>query len=213
MHQTSSLIKASHLGATGRLARTDTDIVLVERTLDTAVLAEAEHRCRRGPVFRYVQEVPIGKGHDVFEGFPAGVLRDQLRRDVPRLVAAWASLTGRMQARVGLALVDSDECRKLHRDYIDLRIVCTYWGPGTWLAPEEVLDRSALGAVFECVNEANRRICSDPSRLVQAGAGDFAFLKGARWKGRSRGAIHRSPAIEAARARRIVLKVDGGVHQ
>ncbi|MEM7608900.1 MAG: DUF1826 domain-containing protein [Myxococcota bacterium] len=105
-------------------------------------------------------------------------------------------------------MVDVDKCRKLHFDHLDLRILCTYEGPGTWVAPERCLDRSAIGARGE-VALINKRICRDDAALHQASAGDLVFLKGRAWQNGARGAVHRSPALERTGKRRLLLTVDG----
>ncbi|MAQ18694.1 MAG: hypothetical protein CMN30_28350 [Sandaracinus sp.] len=208
-----SLVMGTHIAQARRIADEDTDIVVLRRELPAPVRAEATRLCDFGPVFRFrhgfaVSELDERGAQGLFASMVDGALRDQLRRDVVALAREWAGLTGRRHAQATLSLVDTDECRKLHYDYVDLRVVCTYQGPGTWLAPEAALDRTALGRGDDA-DHANGRICPDPARLVQAGAGDIVFMKGKSWGPGARGAIHRSPSIEGTGIRRLVLKVDG----
>jgi len=211
----SSLRFGADLGASAWLADPKTDIVVVPRQLSLGLQEEAAKRCGFGPVFRLRYEFAVDALDadtvgGLFEPLADGPLRQQVRRDVPALARCWAELTGRRHAQATLTLVDTDECGKLHCDYIDLRILCTYDGPGTWLAPEHAIDREAYargrgkGAV-----EANAGVCPDPGLLVQASAGDVVFLKGKSWRDGARGAIHRSPTIQGTGRRRLVLKVDG----
>ncbi len=89
-------------------------------------------------------------------------------------------------------------CPGWHVDRVSLRVVCTYWGPGTqWLADQSVdrgalRDRSTEGADFVC-----------------GAVGDVVLLKGARWPGNEHlGAIHRSPDVPAAVGARTVATLD-----
>lgn len=135
-------------------------------------------------------------------------LAEWVRLDIIEMGHAWAKVTGRPRFRATLSVVSSDQCRKLHTDNVDLRALCTYVGAGTLLLPEPAVDRGALGDARDA-SEANREICRDEDQLVRARSGDIVFMKGRRWRGGARGAIHRSPTIEADGGRRLVLKVDG----
>lgn len=208
-----SLLFGADLDAATRLHRPETDIVLVRRPLPREVQEEAARRCAFGPVFQLRHELDVealdgATLASLFAPLGDGPLAEQVRRDVASLGPRWAALTGRRHAKATLALHDTDQCRKLHADYVDLRILCTYHGPGTWLAPEDALDRSAFGGGEEPAI-ANARICPDPARLVQAQRGDVAFLKGKTWREGARGAVHRSPTIEGTGLRRLLLKLDG----
>ncbi|MDW8247093.1 MAG: DUF1826 domain-containing protein [Sandaracinaceae bacterium] len=107
------------------------------------------------------------------------------------------------------ALLD-DGCRKFHMDHLPLRLVVTYFGPGTHLIGEEgAVDRRFLGRGELDPEEANRRVLTDPSKLIRAKAGDFVWLKGADYPGLGgRGVVHRSPPIEGTGVKRFVLRLD-----
>ncbi len=208
-----SLLVSSELAAAERLVEPGVDIVLVRRRLPAQVADAAARRSAFGPVFGVGAKVDVASSHqELLSGrldeLGDGPLRQQVATDIVTLTRTWGALTGRRHARARISLVDSDNCRKLHNDALDLRILVTYVGPGTWLVPEEALDRSFVGVPGE-PESINRRICPDPARLVQAGAGDVVFLKGLRWGTGARGAVHRSPAVEGTGERRLVLTIDG----
>lgn len=140
---------------------------------------------------------------------PFRFARAVLVPDIVQLAGRFLELTGGVRARVQLERVTRDACRRFHDDQIGLRMLCTYFGPGTeWLDDRDVC-AEVLEALGGNVDEANRRIVRDADKVRRAQAGDVLVLKGARYPGRARhGAVHRSPPIEAERASRLVLKID-----
>jgi hypothetical protein len=66
-----------------------------------------------------------------------------------------------------------------------------------------------MGHEEACVDAANTRIVRRGSGIRCSGPGDVVLLKGELFDGnRGRGAVHRSPPIEATGERRIVLTLD-----
>ncbi|MEM1414030.1 MAG: DUF1826 domain-containing protein [Myxococcota bacterium] len=190
----SGLVRAQGWRDVWRLRDPAAEIVLYPRMLSETVLHEAERHCAFGPVFelRHALEVDamgVQDTDDLFDALADGALRDQLRDDAVALAMLWSALTGRSRAVAKLEIVGTDRCTKLHADYIQLRGLCTYAGPGTLYVPSE----EAVGA--------------EPP-LRQAAVGDVVFLKGVKWP--SRGALHRSPRIQGSGMRRLLLTVDGG---
>ena len=206
--KTSSLLLGADLAAARSITRPETDIVLVRRQLTDVFGGEAARLCDEAAI-SVRHEFPVD-GIDADELFPElddGPLRVKLRRDVLAIARCWGELTGRRHAVASLAIIADDQCRKLHCDYVGLRVLCTYHGPGTWLAPEHAVDRSKLNQPDDA-SVANGRICPDASQLVQAQAGDVVFLKGKAWPRGARGAVHRSPSLDEG-SRRLLLKLDG----
>ncbi len=140
---------------------------------------------------------------------PTGAARDRLCTDLGVLVPLFAQWTGQPTVRVELATVRVDACRKLHRDSVGLRLLCTYAGPGTHYLPQRAANVDALGSSDDDAIVANARVTPDLSALVRCGSGDVVVLKGETWPGNAgRGAIHRSPPIELEGRCRLVLKID-----
>lgn len=107
------------------------------------------------------------------------VLREQLRADAQHLRHEWLVLTGNTEIRFSVCTIRDAHCPKVHVDHLDLRILCTYSGPGTLI-------------------EQN-------GELQQARVGDFVYLRGTKWG--DGGVPHRSPPLNGET--RLVLRVDG----
>ena len=136
--------------------------------------------------------------------------RARVSFDLPRLATRMARYTHRKHIQVRFDVVRNDACRKFHQDYIAMRLLVTYVGKGTeWVAEADV-DRSFLGRHDMSPSESNALIVPDPAAIRRADAGDVLLLKGAAHPHCAhRGAVHRSPPIEAERGRpRLVLRID-----
>jgi len=127
-----------------------------------------------------------------------------LYRDIQHLLNQFKVITQAKQFRLFLSTVSTNMCRKFHMDYNDLRLLCTYSGPGTLWVTEDNLNRKALDA-YGC----NERIVVDMDNIKQAQTGAVVVLKGAKYSKRStNGAVHRSPTIEERGERRLLLRID-----
>jgi len=145
----------------------------------------------------------------LFARFPDGPATRAWATDVAALVALFCELLGTKTTRASLATVTTNKCRKFHTDYKALRLVCTYAGPGTEWVDDRDVERDALCREEACVDVANARIVPRGSSIRRAGPGDVVVLKGELYAGNAgRGAVHRSPPIEATGERRIVLTLD-----
>eukprot|EP01023_Acetabularia_acetabulum_P017422 TRINITY_DN18690_c4_g1_i1.p2 TRINITY_DN18690_c4_g1~~TRINITY_DN18690_c4_g1_i1.p2 ORF type:complete len:126 (-),score=13.29 TRINITY_DN18690_c4_g1_i1:296-673(-) len=90
-----------------------------------------------------------------------------------------------------LEAIDFTPCTRLHQDKVNLRVLCTYCGPGTLYIPDEQVIR------FPKFLHAVKRCNFTESDVVQVQPGDLLFLKGEGLLGRAGcGAIHRSPDMQ-----------------
>lgn len=137
--------------------------------------------------------------------------RTWLQADLVRLIKMYLKLFEREHVHASLELIDRDACRLYHRDNVSIRLLCTYFGPGTEWAPAAALPfphaddsetpRNSGGII---VNEA---------RIGHAHAGDIVILKGKKWPGNvCNGAVHRSPPIAAQGLKRLVFRIDKCEH-
>lgn len=128
----------------------------------------------------------------------------ELVNDIAQLLHRFESLTGAESFRILLATVKTDMCRKFHTDINDLRLLCTYSGPGTVWLSEDNIDHKALENP-----RAEGTIVIDESKIRQANTGSVVVLKGAIYpiEG-TRPVVHRSPTIEESGARRLILRID-----
>lgn len=127
------------------------------------------------------------------DGTVDGALRDAgyadplatcLARDIELLVRRHAALTGEDRLRVKLEAVETDACRRFHADFVTLRMLCTYVGPGTqW-----------------CRADAADAICEVPTGAVGVFKGRMLLDPPT--------VLHRSPPIVATGRRRLMLTID-----
>lgn len=122
-----------------------------------------------------------------------------LLRDVNELATVFAVLGACEVVRVRLEVATSRTCPRWHVDDVGLRLLCTYWGPGTeWLAADG-------GA------EAAQKILTMPSppESSRLSTGSVAIFKGERYPAnRGAGCIHRSPQAGPGAAARLTLSIE-----
>ncbi len=133
-------------------------------------------------------------------------LRSWLLDDIGMLVRHFVQLANTAELRVFFGAVSSNQCQKFHVDYVRLRLVSTYAGPGTEWLPDSAVNRDELAQPSELVQDANRRIVKDMREVRRAHAGEVLLMKGASAGDRhQRGAVHRSPEILGTGIHRVVL--------
>ncbi|CAM3859370.1 DUF1826 domain-containing protein [Litorimonas haliclonae] len=122
-------------------------------------------------------------------GLPKCPAQAWLANDIQMLATKLGAILSASKLQVRVELVDTDACKKFHRDNVKARLVCTYKGPGT-----------VYGVA---------RIGAEPDQINQADTGHPVLLKGRLWsKGAETYLLHRSPRIESAGLSRIVVVMD-----
>lgn len=206
-----SFVVANDATALDRILRPEANVCVWRRTLPSR-LAAALERLARTVVHDVAKRVSpnVASTSALFAGLPIEEsLLDAWTADVALLVGGFGKIVGTKGVRASLASVATNKCRKFHTDYKTVRLVCTYAGPGTEWVDDRDADRTAMGHEEACIDAANARIVRSGSRIRRAGAGDVVLLKGELFEGnRGRGAVHRSPPIEASGERRLVLTLD-----
>lgn len=130
-------------------------------------------------------------------------LRAWMERDLRDLATRLALAGSASRLRFFFGPVRDDRCRRFHHDYVQLRLVCTYAGPGTEWVSEAHVNREAMQREWCCVDDANRAIVA-PEHVRHASVGDVLVFKGAHHRtSAGRGAVHRSPPLDGAT--RVVL--------
>jgi len=125
-------------------------------------------------------------------------------QDIRNLLELFKETTNAKRFRLLLATINSNMCRKFHMDVNDLRMLCTYSGPGTLWLTEDNVDRKALEAYRD-----NQSIVIDDNHIQQVETGSVLMLKGTIYpKEGTKGAVHRSPTIEESGERRLLLRID-----
>jgi len=137
---------------------------------------------------------------------PADPQRAELQRDLQLLFQRFVGLTHAQEVRASFAVVSTNSCGKFHVDYVGLRLLCTYAGPGTEWVPEPAVNRAAMNQPWDDLVTINRAIVPDARRVRRTRPGQVLLLKGAKFPGNAaHGAVHRSAPIEHRGSRRVVL--------
>ena len=125
------------------------------------------------------------------------------RRDLRRLADIYFHLSENRNVEMRLETTDEDGCTRFHVDNTQLRLLCTYQGPGTeWLSDEQV-DHSARTS-----GASNGEIIrfGEPSSFAPFWVG---ILKGSSYPGNSgKGLVHRSPPINGSGQIRVLFCLD-----
>jgi len=125
-------------------------------------------------------------------------------QDIKNLLHHFKAITNAKSFRLLLATVNSNMCKKFHVDINDLRMLCTYGGPGTLWLTEDNINRKALNPYG-----TNQSIVIDTNSIKQAKTGAVIILKGAKYqKDATKAAVHQSPTIEESREKRLLLRID-----
>ena len=99
----------------------------------------------------------------------------------------FAAVSRARHLAIRLEVVSGPACRRFHQDHVRARLLCSYRGPGTELAPETV-DRDS-GSAALCL-----------------GTGHVAVLRGHRHPLGAGRVLHRSP--QGVTGRRLLLAAD-----
>lgn len=129
---------------------------------------------------------------------------NHLKTDVKHLLQLFEKVSGAKKFHVRLASVQSNMCQRFHTDVNDLRMLCTYVGPGTiWIKEEDLSDHEL--AALEGRDEVN----IDSNRIQQSKTGQAILLKGAIYpKEGTKAVLHRSPSVEEIDTKRLLLRID-----
>lgn len=126
----------------------------------------------------------------------------RLMQDIENLLDSFQSVSKSETLKLFLVTTSSNMCRKFHTDINDLRLLCTYSGPGTlWLKDEDI---HRLGLEHATINDA----IIDERIVQQVTTGSVAILKGAIYPDVVNGVVHRSPTIEETGDQRLLLRID-----
>lgn len=171
----------------------DKNVAIFERDI-SYLKNEIEVLSSQATEFRYngtVQDITKGIKEAFCDQCP------ELHLDFIELIELFKDVTGAEEFKFFLHTVTTDMCRKFHTDINDLRMLCTYAGPGTlWVAEDDKSSKSQ-----------SHEVSIDKDSIHQVKTGNVAILKGALYPN-SNPAIHRSPSISKNGETRLLLRID-----
>jgi len=127
-----------------------------------------------------------------------------IKQDIKNLLDLFKEVTNAKDFQLLLGVVNTDMCRKFHMDNNNLRMLCTYSGPGTLWLTENNINRKVLES-----RGSNQFIVIDKNIIKQASTGSVVILKGVKYsKETTKAAVHRSPTIEESGEKRLLLRID-----
>ncbi len=184
-----------------RIHHTDVNIAIYERdtsalTKEISVLIERNTELRfSGDIGTIMNEISTFLNPQKFS---------LLLRDIKELLLLCKEVANVNEFRFLLATVNTNMCRKFHTDINDVRMLCTYSGPGTLWLTDDNINQKALDACDE-----NQGIAIEENRIQQAKTGSVVLLKGAIYPDEeSKAVVHRSPTIEESGEKRLLLRID-----
>lgn len=197
--------------ALSAITETDSSIAIWQRPVDALVqrqaadLAAREHLAIR--LHLTLAQIASGVAAPLTAQCAALSAMGEWLADMQRLADDFAALArplaGQGTLTLRLETVSDDGCRRFHVDRVQLRMLCTYLGPGTEWLPEAQVDREALAA-----HQPNELILrrGSPQRLAPFWV---AILKGEVYPGQAgRGQVHRSPPMAGTGATRVLFCMD-----
>ncbi|MGB7991204.1 MAG: DUF1826 domain-containing protein [Candidatus Methylophosphatis roskildensis] len=142
-------------------------------------------------------------------GLPDLPGREALADDLAAMTELYCDLLGCDTVGLCLDVVGRAMCPRFHVDRVALRLLVTYRGPATEWLDDAAADRSRLGAAAGELSDAQSGLIRDPGAVGGARPFDIVLLKRCQWPGNeARGAIHRSPAVPAEHAPRVLVALD-----
>ncbi len=122
-----------------------------------------------------------------------------LFEDISEILRLFERTTKASSFRLLLSTVSTNMCRKFHTDINNVRLLCTYIGPGTLWLPDDAVDPKSL--------HPRKELVIDEQKIQQVATGDVVLLKGALYPD-ANPILHRSPSIEEQGEKRILLRID-----
>lgn len=126
-----------------------------------------------------------------------------LALDIINMAREFSKIAPSHAYRWRFAQVHSNMCTRYHADVNDLRLLCTYYGPGTlWLTTDNINIKALR-------KQDHNNLVIDLENVRQSKPFDITIMKGALHPENRAGAlIHRSPTIEENGTTRILFRLD-----
>jgi hypothetical protein len=121
-------------------------------------------------------------------GYIEGAALTNLVNDISNLCKIFQPFVCTQEIELRLEVIDGDACRKFHSDFVTLRLISTYSGPGT-----QWLDSGG--------NQTGEGV--EPNSINEMAPGEVGLFKGRLTTNDP--VIHRSPPIKGTGKKRLVL--------
>jgi hypothetical protein len=141
---------------------------------------------------------------NLYHSLPLAEQRGRLDfiEDIIMLFSLFRDATGFKNPSIHLTTISNMQCPLFHVDFNQIRLLCTYNGPGTLWLDEENSDRSHLGCGH------NDHVVRNMEKIHEVGTGSVALLKGERYPGNGGyGIVHKSPEVPTG-TKRLFLRIE-----
>ncbi len=147
---------------------------------------------------------------ELLQCLPDEAERELFGADLRELVRLYGAATGARRAALKLESFGGNLCESFHVDWVGVRLICSYSGPGTeWLDNAQV-NRDRLGPGGKGLPDEVSGLLLPGARIGRMERFAIGLMKGERWPGNGgKGLIHRSPRILGSGERRVLFKIDG----
>lgn len=182
------------------------NIAILQRHLPAEIALSAQAQCQAQRPWQYSW---LGSPDEAFMAdlrrqLPAPEAARPLLDDMQTIAEAIAFLFDTETVGIRLRLLNNAMCPRFHCDNLPVRMVTTYFGPGSEWLPEHAINRAGLGAP----SPDRPEIVTDDRAIQRLSAGDISLIKGSGWEGgEDHGLVHRSPAL-ADGEKRLLMTID-----
>lgn len=177
------------------------NIVVYRRSIES--LKESLHFLLEKSV-EFKESGTIGEIAYSLNTYLAGKLPNHLDlvKDVIYLLESFKRVARVSSFRVILSKIGNTMCPKFHSDINQLRMLCTYHGPGTLWVSDYVASRK-----IALTHRGNENILANEGLIQQVDTGDVVILKGTLYPD-GIPILHRSPSVSENGEERILLRID-----
>jgi hypothetical protein len=178
------------------------NLVVWERSLSLPIL-EYVNELLYSTKFRSIM-IPSDEQEKLYYNLPitSSEGRTPFIEDLLQLLWLYKEATGQHNPKIHLTTILAMQCPLFHVDFNQVRLLCTYHGPGTLWLEEPNTDRSHLGCGH------NDHVVKDWDQIRQTNTGDVALLKGERYPGNmGYGIVHKSPEVPKE-TKRLFLRIE-----
>ncbi len=184
----------------------DVNLFCWKRSVNKAVYCYLEHLLQKElkPIKFHSHIDDLVEGIEIHKqswDFDFGTNSTLFWDDVLMLAQDFLKFAKDSSGTIHLKVIDNNACSKFHTDGYSLRLFSTYYGSGTQWLPEKATNRKVLG-------KTNELIVKDPTQIQQMETFEVGILKGEVSNSKSKGIVHKSPAIQHRGEKRIILRID-----